>query len=243
MIKLNHVTKRYGKSEVIKDLNLEIPNGKIVGYIGPNGAGKTTTLSMITGITNISEGEVTLNGVNIEKNPIEAKKLFGLVPDSPDVFLKFTPIQYFNFIADMYDVNKEDRNKRIEEFSERFEVKQYLNQAIEDLSHGTRQKIIIIGVLIHEPEIWILDEPMTGLDPNAAFTLKELMKEHAKKGKTVLFSTHVLEVAEKLCDEIIILTKGKVIYKGTYEKLLEKYPETNSLEELFLLITKGEKEE
>ena len=243
MIKLNHVTKRYGKSEVIKDLNLEIPNGKIVGYIGPNGAGKTTTLSMITGITNISEGEVTLNGVNIEKNPIEAKKLFGLVPDSPDVFLKFTPIEYFNFIADMYDVNKEDRNKRIEEFSERFEVKQYLNQAIEDLSHGTRQKIIIIGVLIHEPEIWILDEPMTGLDPNAAFTLKELMKEHAKKGKTVRFSTHVLEVAEKLCDEIIILTKGKVIYQGTYEKLLEKYPETNSLEELFLLITKGEKEE
>ena len=243
MIKLNNVKKSYGKKEIIKGIDLEISSGKIVGYIGHNGAGKTTTLNMITGITKITSGSIEINGFDITKDPVNAKKQFGLVPDNPDIFLKYTPLEYFNFIANLYEVSEKDKLERIEKYSKDFEIEKYLNERIEDLSHGTRQKVVVIGVLIHEPEIWILDEPLTGLDPNAAFKLKELMKEHAKKGKTVLFSTHVLEVAEKLCDEILILKDGVLEYQGTLENLVAKYPKYSTLEELFVFITKSEKEE
>lgn len=246
MIKITNVSKKYGKKEIINNMNLEIPSGKIVGFIGPNGSGKSTTIKMMTGITNITSGNITINEKDITKNPIEAKREFGLVPDSPDMFLQFKVLEYFNFIADIYGISKEDREKRIKEYSNKFEIEKYLQEQINDLSHGTRQKVIVIGVLIQNPKVWILDEPLTGLDPNAAYVLKELMKEHAKKGNTVFFSTHVLEVAQKLCDEIIILKDGNVLYQGGYDKLISKYVKDNEevdLEKLFINLTKNNSKE
>lgn len=203
--------------------------------------GKSTTINMMTGGTSITNGRILLNGVDITKEPVKAKWTFGLVPDNPDQFLKFKVLEFFNFVTDIYEVSKEERNKRIEELSKKFEIEKYLNDQIEDLSHGTKQKVMVIGVLLHNPSIWILDEPMTGLDPNAAYILKEMMKEHAKNGNTVFFSTHVLEVAEKLCDEIVIIKEGEVIYQGSYNTLVNKYKDAKSLEELFLVLLKDEK--
>lgn len=241
MIEIINVTKKFGNKTIIEDMNLEVEDGKIFGFIGPNGSGKTTTINMMTGITRITEGDIFINGKSIVSDNLEAKKEFGLVPDSPDMFLDMKVINYFNFVADVYGVSKEDRKERIEKLCKEFEIEQYMKDEIETLSHGTRQKVMIIAVLIHNPKTWILDEPMTGLDPNASFVLKEKMKKHAKEGNAVFFSTHVLEVAEKLCDIIAIIKEGKIIYKGTYEELKAKYPETEDLEELFILITKGGK--
>lgn len=239
MIEIKNVTKRYGKKNVINNMNLDIPDGCIFGFIGPNAAGKTTTISMITGLTNITNGDICINNKSIKTSPVEAKKEFGFVPDSPDMFLNLKVKEFLSFIADIYEISQADRETRIKSLLKEFEVEEYFNTTISELSHGTRQKIVIISVLLHEPNVWILDEPMTGLDPNASFRLKQKMKEHAKKGKTVFFSTHVLEVAEKLCDVIAIINKGEIIYQGTYEDLRKKYPDAQDLEELFINITGG----
>lgn len=198
MIEITNVSKSYnGSTYAVKDLSLSVPSGEIFGFLGPNGAGKSTTIKMITGIHGVDKGTITINGKDIMKNPMEAKKTFGYVPDSPDMFLRLKGIEYLNFMADMYEVPKEVRQERIESLAKKFDLYNALSDQIQSYSHGMRQKIVIIGVLVHEPDVWILDEPLTGLDPKSAYILKEMMREHADKGKIVFFSTHVLEVAEK----------------------------------------------
>lgn len=241
MIEIKNVSKKYKKNKkVIDNLNLQINNGEIFGFLGPNGAGKTTTIKMITGILEIDEGDILIDNKSIIKEALEAKKRMGLVPDSPDVFLKLKGIEYLNFIADIYDISTEDRMNRIKELAEKFEITNVLNNKIESYSHGMRQKLIIIGVLLHDPKNWILDEPMTGLDPKSSFELKSMMREHADKNNTVFFSTHILDVAEKLCDRIGIIDKGKLLFVGTYEELKKELKENKSLEELFMEIVENE---
>jgi ABC-2 type transport system ATP-binding protein len=241
MIKIVNVSKSYnGTIKAVDSLNLSVLDGEIFGFLGPNGAGKTTTIKMITGILTPDCGEIEINGKNILKEPLEAKKQFGFVPDNPDMFLRLKGIEYLNFMADIYDVSENKRRDRIKKLAERFEMSDALSDQIQSYSHGMRQKIVIMGVLIHEPEVWILDEPMTGLDPKSSYMLKEMMKEHAESGKTVLFSTHVLEVAEKLCDRVAIINKGKILFCGTLKDMREKYKEDESLEKMFLELTENE---
>ena len=241
MIEIKNISKEYKKNnKVIDKLNLEIKDGEIFGFLGPNGAGKTTTIKMITGILEIDNGDILIDKKSIINEPIEAKKQMGLVPDNPDMFLKLKGIEYLNFMADVYDISTEDRIKRIKELAEKFEIINVLNNKIESYSHGMRQKLIIIGVLLHEPKNWILDEPMTGLDPKSSFELKNMMREHANKNNTVFFSTHILDVAERICDRIGIIDKGKLLFVGTYEDLKKELKENKSLEELFMEIMKND---
>lgn len=204
--------------------------------------GKTTTINMITGITDITSGNITINNFDIEKEPVNAKENMGLVPDSPDLFASFDVSKYFDFMIEMYNVDKKLGKERVEKLVKELEIEKYLNDSISDLSHGTRQKVMIIGVLLHNPSVWILDEPMTGLDPKASHILKEKMREHAKNGNTVFFSTHVLEVAEKLCTKIIIISEGSIKYTGKLEELQAMYPEVKTLEELFFKVIDNSKE-
>ena len=224
MIRLNHVSKIYGdgSKKAVDDLSWDIEDGKITGFIGPNGAGKTTTLKMITGILAPSEGTIEINGKDIQKDPLEAKRQFGFVPDDPDAFLRVRGIEYLQHF--------------IEETAKRFEMEENLSSRIMSYSHGMRQKIMVMGALIHKPPVWILDEPLTGLDPRSAHELKQMMREHADAGNAVLFSTHVLEVAEKLCDRIAIIHHGRQVYLGTLEELKAAYPD-QTLENIFLEIT------
>lgn len=241
MLDIKKVSKKYDKNnKVIDDIDLEINDGEIFGFLGPNGAGKTTTIKMITGILDIDEGDIFIDDKSITKQPIEAKKLIGLVSDNPDAFLKLKGIEYLNFIADVYDVSIEERKNKIKELTEKFEISNVLNDKIESYSHGMRQKIMIIGALIHSPKNWILDEPMTGLDPKSSFELKSMMREHADKKNTVFFSTHILDVAERLCDRIGIINKGKILFVGTYDELKKELKENKSLEELFMEIIKND---
>lgn len=237
MIEIKNVSKSYIRGQkVIDNINLEIKDGEILGFIGPNGAGKTTIIKMMTGILDIDEGDILIDGKSIKDQPYEAKKEIGLIPDSPDMFLNLKGIQYLNFMADIYRVSEEDRKNKIKELSKIFEMENALNEKIESYSHGMRQKIVIIGTLLHSPKNWILDEPITGLDPKAIYDLKIMMREYAKKGNVVFFSTHILEVAENLCDRVVIINKGKIIFIGKIEELKQKMKENNSLEELFMEI-------
>ena len=241
MIKIENVTKSYVKGKKsVDNLNLEIKDGEIFGFLGPNGAGKTTTIKMITGILNPDEGDILIDGKSIEKEPLEAKKRFGFVPDSPDMFLKLRGLEYLNFLAEIYEIPVELKKERIEKLTKKFEIYNNLNEQIESYSHGMRQKIVICGALLSNPKNWILDEPMTGLDPKSSFDLKEMMREHSRNGNTVFFSTHVLEVAEKLCDRVGIINHGKLVFVGTLEEMKSKFNENTSLENLFLEITENE---
>lgn len=237
MIEIKNVSTSYTKGKkIIDNMNLKIKDGTIFGFIGPNGAGKTTTLEMVTGVLQIDEGDILIDGKSIIKEPIEAKKLFGFVPDSPEVFEKLTGLEYLNFIGDVYDVSPEKRLEIVEKLAKEFKIYNHLQDRIQSYSHGMKQKLLIISVLLYNPKNWILDEPMTGLDPEASYTLKNLMREHSKKGNTVFFSTHVLEVAEKLCDKIAIINKGRIIFVGTVEEIKEKMKKDSTLEESFLEI-------
>ncbi len=241
MIELQNISKSYSsKKKVIDNINLKIKNGEIFGFLGPNGAGKTTTIKMMTGILEIDKGNILINNYNIHKQPLEAKMQFGYVPDNPDMFLKLKGIEYLNFIGDIYNVNKEKRKQRIEELSKTFEISEVLNNKIESYSHGMRQKIIIIGSLLHDPNNWIIDEPMTGLDPKSMYELKKIMKDKSEKNQTVFFSTHILDVAEKICDRIGIIDKGKILFVGTMDEIRKELKENKSLEELFMEITKND---
>lgn len=241
MIEIKNVSKAYkSKHKVIKNLNLKINNGEIFGFLGPNGAGKTTTIKMITGILDITEGDILIDNKSIIKEPLEAKKMLGLVPDNPDSFLRLKGIEYLNFIADVYEISTEERIKKIDELAKKFEIENVLNCKIKGYSHGMRQKLIVIGSLLHNPKNWILDEPMTGLDPKASFELKNLMKKRAEENKTVFFSTHILDVAEKLCDRVGIIDEGKLLFVGTYEEMKKELKENKSLEELFMEIIKND---
>ncbi|HEQ3524060.1 TPA: ABC transporter ATP-binding protein [Bacillus cereus] len=241
MIEITNVSKSYnGSTYAVKDLSLSVPSGEIFGFLGPNGAGKSTTIKMITGIHGVDKGTITINGKNIMEEPMEAKKTFCYVPDSPDMFLRLKGIEYLNFMADMYEVPKEVRQERIESLAKKFDLYNALSDQIQSYSHGMRQKIVIIGVLVHEPDVWILDEPLTGLDPKSAYILKEMMREHADKGKIVFFSTHVLEVAEKICDRVAIINKGNLQFKGNLDEMRDHFKSNESLEKMFLEMTGNE---
>ncbi|WP_373895615.1 ABC transporter ATP-binding protein [Virgibacillus sp. CBA3643] len=241
MIEIKGVTKDFpGKKKAINMLDLTVPDGKIVGFLGPNGAGKSTMIKMITGVLPIDSGKITLNGLDIEKNPFDAKKLFGYVPDQPDMFLRLKGIEYLNFIGDIFDIPKETREERIEQLTKQFNIYGALGDYIQTYSHGMRQKIIVTGVLIHDPAIWILDEPLTGLDPKSSYMLKEMMREHANQGNTVFFSSHGLEVVEQLCDEVAIINNGELIFHGEIGDLRDQYQSNQTLEEVFLGLTNDE---
>lgn len=240
MIEFLNISKSFNKkTKAVDDLSLTINDGEIFGFLGPNGAGKTTTIKILTGITNPDSGTIKINGTDIKENPLKAKKQFGYVPDNPDIFLKLKGMEYLNFMADIYEVPKDLRQKRIADMAERFGMNEALGDAIQSYSHGMRQKIVVMGAIIHDPEVWILDEPLTGLDPKSAFELKEMMKEHIKNNKTVFFSTHILEVAEKLCDRVAIINKGKILFCGTLEEIREHFKENESLEKMFLEMTEN----
>ncbi|MGT2960712.1 ABC transporter ATP-binding protein [Streptococcus caballi] len=233
MIEFKHVSKLYGDKTALSDLSLTINNGEIFGLIGHNGAGKTTTISILTSIIEASYGEVYVDGDLLSEHRDAIKKKIGYVPDSPDIFLNLTANDYWHFLANLYEVPKEAADQRISELSRLFDLTEQSNDTIDSFSHGMRQKVIVIGALVSNPDLWILDEPLTGLDPQASFDLKEMMREHARSGKTVLFSTHVLSVAEQLCHRIGILKQGKLIFVGTLEELKTSHP-GQDLESIYL---------
>lgn len=244
MIQFDHVVKQYGKSNVraVDDLCLNVESGKTTAFIGPNGAGKTTTIRLLTGILQPTSGTVTVGGVNMAKDPITAKRMIGFVPDAHEMYDRLTGIEYLNFMADIYGVSKADRKAHIEKYLSLFGLEDASRDQIRSYSRGMRQKLTIIGALIHNPPVWVLDEPMVGLDPRAAHILKEEMKRHCEAGNTVFFSTHVLDVAEKLCDDIAIINKGQMIAQGTLEEL-RSGEKGASLEQLFLELTDTEEAE
>ncbi len=238
MIEIKNVSKKYSNHLAVDDLNLTIPNGKVVGLLGPNGAGKSTTLKMIAGILSIDKGNISIDGKDIFLQPDEAKENFGYVFDTPDMFLTMKGIDFLNFISSIYSIDKKEAMDYALNLAEKLDMKTDLNKYIADLSHGMRQKIFIISSLMHKPNNWILDEPLVGLDPKSAFQVKEIMRDIAKDNRTVLYSTHVLETAEKICDEVAIIDKGKLVFYGTVEDLKILENEDASLESLFLDLTK-----
>jgi len=241
MIELIDVSKTYGGTvKAVDNLNLTIPGGEIFGFLGPNGAGKTTTIKMITGILNADSGTIKVNGVDIKTDPVKVKKQIGFVPDSPNMFLRLKGIEYLGFMADMYDVSSKDRTEIIDDLAKKFGMEDVLNDRIQSYSHGMRQKIVLMGSLLHDPSVWILDEPMTGLDPRSSFILKEMMRKRADSGKTVFFSTHVLDVAEKICDKVAIINKGRILFCGTLDEMRNSSMKDESLEKLFLELTENE---
>lgn len=237
MIKFENVTKTYNKKvRAVDDISFNVKGGEIVGFIGPNGSGKTTTMKLLTGIIKADVGKITVNKFNVRRDPINAKESIGYIADSPDMFLRLKGSEFLDLIGDIYHVPTKKRRERIESMCERFGLTEALSSPIMSYSHGMRQKIMVVAALMHNPPVWILDEPMIGLDPKSAYELKQMMREHAKAGNAVFFSTHVLEVAEKLCDRVIIIKKGHILYDGTLENL-EKQNKNESLEKIFLELT------
>lgn len=242
MIQVEHITKQYGKEfKAVDDISFSIEPGEIVGFVGQNGAGKTTTIKMLTSVLKPTSGTIQIHGYDIQKEALQAKQAIAYVADNPDMFLRLTGMEFIHLMADIYQVPAEVRGERIRKMAERFEITDMLNQPMNDYSHGMRQKMMICAALIHNPPVWILDEPMTGLDPKAAYELKNMMREHAKEGNCVFFSTHVLEVAEQLCDRIIIIRHGSLVFTGTLDELRTEYPDM-TLEQIFLQIN-GELQE
>lgn len=242
MIQIEHVTKKFGKEfTAVNDLTFTINKGEIVGFVGQNGAGKTTTIKMLTGILKPTEGKISIHGYDMQKEALKAKESLAYVADNPDMFLRLSGMEFIQLMADIYQVPEADRQPRIRALAERFEVQNVLGQPMSDYSHGMRQKMMVCAALVHNPPVWILDEPMTGLDPKAAYELKNMMREHAAEGNCVFFSTHVLEVAEQLCDRIIIIRTGKIVFNGTLDELRQAYP-GKSLEMIFLEINGGSEE-
>ena len=230
MLKIEHLTKTYGKKKAVDDLSLHIHSGETYGFIGHNGAGKTTTIKSCAGILRFDEGEIFINGVSVKKDPIECKKILAYIPDNPDIYEFMTGIQYLNFIADIFEIGSAERKEKIEKYAEVFELSDNLSEPISAYSHGMKQKLAIISAWIHSPKLIIMDEPFVGLDPKASHSLKEMMRENCKSGGAIFFSTHVLEVAEKLCDKVAIIKEGKLIKSGT----MDDVKGDESLESVFL---------
>ena len=241
MIEFKNVSKQYDSKLALDNLNLTINDGEIFGLIGHNGAGKSTAIKALTSIIEVSNGDILFDNMNLRENRLECKKQIGYVSDSPDIFLTLSPYEYWSLIANLYELDEKTTEERIYEYSKLFNMIGVEHQEINSFSHGMRQKVFVIGALLSDPDIWVLDEPLTGLDPQAAFDLKNMMREHADKGNTVIFSTHVLEVAEQLCDRLAILKKGELIFYGTIEELKSQHPE-QSLETIYLGLA-GRKEE
>ena len=243
MLELKNVTKSYSKNSVkaVDSLTMTVNNGEIFGFLGPNGAGKTTSIRMLTGILQPDEGELLLDGISIKERPIAAKRTFAFVPDNPETFSRLKAVEYLDFICDVYKIPDDVRKERIENYCQKFGMLENLGSRISSFSHGMKQKLFLIASLITDPNNWILDEPMVGLDPEAAFTIKEIMRERAAAGKTVFFSTHVMEVAEKLCDRVGIIKKGKLVFTGTIAELQAQHGSAGqSLEDIFLKLVAEE---
>jgi len=231
MLKIINFSKNYPNGKVgAKNINLEIKAGDLYAFIGHNGAGKTTTIKAIVGIHDLTAGDILMDGISVVKNPMEVKKQLAYIPDNPDVYTALTGMQYLSFIANIFKVDKETFKSLTEKYAADFELTKDLNNPIASYSHGMRQKIVLISALIHQPKLLILDEPFVGLDPKAAFTLKNIMKEHCEKGGAIFFSTHVLDVAEKLCNKVAIIKGGEIIADG----LMEDVKKDSSLEAIFL---------
>lgn len=230
MLKIEHLTKIYGEKKAVDDLSLHIRPGEIYGFIGHNGAGKTTTLKSVVGILKFDEGKIQIDGTSIQDDPVGCKQKIAYIPDNPDLYDYMTGIKYLNFIADIFGVSAEDRMERIRDYADRFELTDDLAQPIAAYSHGMKQKLAIIAAWLHEPKLIIMDEPFVGLDPKASHLLKIMMREVCEKGGAIFFSTHVLEVAEKLCDKVAIIKGGKLIRSGT----MEEVKGDESLETVFL---------
>ena len=241
MIEFRDVTKDYDGKLALNNLNLTLESGEIVGLIGHNGAGKSTTIKSLVSVINPTQGQIFVDGKELSSNRLEIKKKIGYVADSPDLFLRLTANEFWELVATSYDMTTAEVEARLGELLAIFDFASHRYEVIESFSHGMRQKVFVIGALLSDPDIWVLDEPLTGLDPQAAFDLKQMMREHANKGNTVLFSTHVLEVAEQLCDKIAILKKGELIFYGTVEDLKAQHPD-QSLETIYLGLA-GRREE
>ncbi|MBQ9114231.1 MAG: ABC transporter ATP-binding protein [Clostridia bacterium] len=236
MLKIENLTKTYGNKKAVDGLSLHIRKGEIYGFIGHNGAGKTTTLKACCGILNFEEGDIFVDGVSIKENPLDCKAKIAYIPDNPDLYAFMSGIQYLNFVADVFKIPSNVRKERIRKYGDIFDLTKDLAQSISAYSHGMKQKLAIISALIHEPKLILLDEPFVGLDPKAAHSLKELMRELCDSGSAIFFSTHVLEVAEKLCDKIAIIKDGKLIKQGTVDEVKGD----SDLENVFLELVEAE---
>ena len=230
MLDISHLTKTYGDKKAVDDLSLHIASGEIYGFIGHNGAGKTTTLKSVAGILPFDNGEITINGISLKADPIGCKKQIAYIPDNPDLYEYMSGIKYLQFIADIFEVSAENQQERIQKYADLLELTPHLAQPISSYSHGMKQKLAVISAWIHAPKLIIMDEPFVGLDPKASHLLKAIMREHCDQGGAIFFSTHVLEVAEKLCDKVAIIKDGKLIRFGT----MEEVKGDESLEEVFL---------
>ncbi|MGO5328074.1 ABC transporter ATP-binding protein [Oscillospiraceae bacterium LCP21S3_A1] len=230
MLNIEHLTKAYGEKKAMDNLSLHIAPGEIYGFIGHNGAGKTTTLKSVVGILQFDAGEITIDGISIKENPLECKRRFAYIPDNPDLYDYMTGIKYLNFIADIFGVGANERQARIRKYADAFELTADLAQPIAAYSHGMKQKLAIIAAWLHEPKLILMDEPFVGLDPKASHLLKKMMRQVCNEGGAIFFSTHVLEVAEKLCDKVAIIKNGKLIRSGT----MEEVKGDESLEDVFL---------
>ena len=230
MLKIAHLTKTFGEKKAVDDLSLEIAPGEIYGFIGHNGAGKTTTLKSVVGIQQFDAGEITIGGISLKKDPLACKRQLAYIPDNPDLYDFMTGIKYLNFIADIFGVSASDRQERIRNYADLFDLTDDLAQPIAAYSHGMKQKLAILSAWIHDPKLIIMDEPFVGLDPKASHLLKGMMREVCDGGGAIFFSTHVLEVAEKLCDKVAIIKAGKLIRSGT----MEEVKGDDSLEDVFL---------
>ena len=236
MLKIEHLTKLYGEKKAVDDLSLRIRPGEIYGFIGHNGAGKTTTIKSCAGILQFEQGEITIDGKSVKADPLGCKQRLAYIPDNPDLYEFLSGIKYLNFVADIFGVSKADREARIEKYADLFDLTGDLAQPISAYSHGMKQKLAIISALLHDPKLIIMDEPFVGLDPTAAYQVKGIMREHCGRGGAIFFSTHVLEVAEKLCDKVAIIKQGRLIASGT----MDEVKGDQSLEAVFLEL-EGEK--
>lgn len=231
MLEIKNFSKIYPNGKVgAKNVNITVESGDIFAFIGHNGAGKTTTIKGIVGINSITDGDIIINGISVKDNPLKCKELIAYIPDNPDVYNALTGIQYINFIADIYKVSKADRTELTTKYAQALEMERELNNPISTYSHGMRQKLVLISAFVHKPKLIVMDEPFVGLDPKAAFTVKELLREFASQGTSIFFSTHVLEVAEKLCNKVAIIKNGEIIANGTMKEIKQD----SSLEKVFL---------
>lgn len=237
MLKIVNLTKKYKDKKAVDNLSLEVKPGEIFGFIGHNGAGKTTTIKSIVGIHDFDEGDILIDGISIKKDAITCKKKIAYIPDNPDIYENLTGISYLNFVADVFEIDEKTRKEKIEKYANMFEIKDNLKDVISSYSHGMKQKLVIVSSLIHSPKLLVLDEPFVGLDPKSTFLLKQIMKDMTKEGTAIFFSSHVLEVVEKLCDRIGIIKQGQLIKVGSVDEIKGD----KSLEGVFLELTENEK--
>ena len=238
MIEVKNFTKAYSNGKIaVDDITFDVRNGEIFGFLGPNGAGKSTTIKSIVGINSITSGSITMGGITMDEDQIAYKKQFSYVPDNPELFDNYSGYEYINFLADIYGIDEQTRKERLDYYLEFFDIRMAMGDQIETYSHGMAQRLALIGSLINDPDVLILDEPMVGLDAKSAYNLKEILRDRTAKGKSVFFSTHVMSVAQELCDRIAIINKGKIIAIGTFDEIRNSSTHKENLESVFLELT------